>query len=119
MLARAFIVIVGLALTCVGASGKDRAREQHELEGNRAKWEHHRITNYEIRLRDDRCACWHALGYGPIRVVIKQGSVQKAIYEGEMRDGYWAGRAISKSKYRDAHLIATVEQLFQKAQRVI
>jgi hypothetical protein len=51
--------------------------------------------------------------------VIKQGKVARASYEGERRDGYWPGRVISKRTYEKTSLIATVEEVFARAERVI
>jgi Family of unknown function (DUF6174) len=113
------VVIAMVGFICATASGRDKPRELRELRANRAKWQQQHITSYEVRLRDDRCACWHALGYGPVRVIVNRGKVQQAIYEGETRDGYWAGRTIGKSHWQRAHLIATIEGVFEKAEAAI
>jgi hypothetical protein len=112
-------IIALLAFSCTTGSSRNKMGEERELLTNRAKWEQQRIINYELRLHDDRCACWHALGYGPIRVIVKRGKIDRAIYEGERRDGYWAGCTIAKSHWQHAHLIATIEAVFAKAESVI
>src|ERR1700726_2919750 len=105
--ARSSLILVVLALLPAAAFSGDRAAEERELRSNRAKWDSRSITSYELRLRDEACFCLHALGYGPFRVFVKQGKVNKAIYEGERRDGYWPGRVVSKKIYEKTDLIAT------------
>jgi hypothetical protein len=120
IMARASLIFVALAsLPVMGSCGVDSSAERRELEANRAKWKEHAVTAYELRLRDEACFCLHALGYGPFRVVVKQGKVIRAIYEGEMRDGYWPGRVISEETYEKTNLIATVEEVFARAERVL
>jgi hypothetical protein len=116
---RSSVTLLVLALFPAAASGSGRAAEQRELRLNRAKWEQHSITNYQFRLRDEACYCLHALGYGPFRVIVKQGRVARAIYEGEARDGYWPGRVISKKIYEKTDLIATVEEVFARAEKIV
>jgi hypothetical protein len=45
--------------------------------------------------------------------------VTKAIYEGEKRDGYRPGQIVGKKIYEKTDLIATVEELFARAERVV
>lgn len=52
-------------------------------------------------------------------MLVKQGKVVRAIYEGEKRDGYWPGRVIPKQTYEKTALIATVEEVFARAERVL
>ena len=113
------LILLLLILLPVGALAGVRSAERRDLQINRAKWERHGITSYELRLRDENCFCLHALGYGPFRVIVKQGKVVKAIYEGENRDGYWRGRIIPKKTYAKTHLIATIEEVFARAERVV
>lgn len=115
---RVAVILLTVALTGA-ALGNDKATEQRELRLNRAKWERHGINSYEFRLRDEDCYCLHALGYGPFRVTIKKRKVAKAIYEGEKRDGFWPGRIVPKKIYERTSLIATVEEVFSRAERVI
>jgi hypothetical protein len=117
---RISLILFALAsLSVVASSAADKTSERIELQANRAKWEQHRITSYEFRLRDDDCFCLHALGYGPFHVLVRKGRVARAIYEGETRDGYWPGRVISKKLYEKTILIATVEEIFARAERII
>jgi hypothetical protein len=117
---RTSLILVALASLIVAASSRaDKSSERRELQANRAKWDQHRVTGYEFRLRDEACFCNHALGYGPFRVVVTQGKVVRAIYEGERRDGYWQGRVISKKIYEKTDLIATVEEVFARAEKIV
>jgi Family of unknown function (DUF6174) len=113
------IITVLLALFPVVIVANDRASEQRLLASNRAKWEQQHVTAYEVRLRDENCFCLYALGYGPIRVFVRQGMVVGAIYEGETRDGYWPGRVIPKPIYEKTSLIATIEEVFARAEHVL
>ena len=112
---RLLIMLCVLVLQPTVASSKDKAAERREFQLNRAKWEQRGVISYEFRLRDEACYCLHALGYGPFRVIVKQGRVTKAIYEGEKRDGYWPGRVV----HEKTDLIATVEEVFARAKSVI
>ncbi len=121
MKTRASLIFFVLAsvLVVASSSAANRSLELRELQANRAKWEQHRIANYELRLRDEACYCLHALGYGPFHVTVKQGRVSGAVYEGERRDGYWPGRMISQSAYDQTNLIATIDEVFARAEKVI
>jgi hypothetical protein len=117
---RTSLILIALAsLLGVASSRADKSSERRELQANRAKWDQRRITGYQFRLRDEACFCLHAFGYGPFRVVVKQGKVVRAIYEGEKRDGYWPGRVISKKIYEKTDLIATVEEVFARAEKIV
>ena len=116
---RSLLTLVMLALLPAAAWGGDKAAEERDLQSNHAKWKNRNITNYELRLRDEACYCLHALGYGPFRVIVKHGKVIRATYEGERRDGYWPGRVVPKKIYEKTALIATVEEVFARAERVV
>src|SRR4051812_39541587 len=97
---------------------RDKASEQRELRLNRTKWEHCGITSYDIRLRDETCWC-PPPGRGPFRVSVKGGKITKVVYWGQKGGGYWPGRVVSKKEYSDTELIATVEEVFARAEKVI
>ncbi len=111
---------MALLLTLMAAAGwsSDKAGEQQELQLNRAKWDHRSITSYDIRLRDETCFC-PPPSRGPFRVNVKGGKVIKAVYEGQKGNGYWPGRVVSEKDYDMNGLIATVEEIFLRAEKVI
>jgi len=53
--------------------------------------------------------------YGPLRVIVKNGKIAKAIYVGEKRDSYFPGREV----HERTDLKATIDELFSRAQNVI
>jgi hypothetical protein len=113
------VLLLLTSLLATASASPNTAAERSKFRVNRAKWDQRGITSYEYRLRDETCFCLHALGYGPFRVIIDHGKVAKAIYEGERRDGYWPGRVIPKKTYEKTNLIATVEEVFARAEHVI
>lgn len=115
MKARLRFILPVLVLVSATAFSNDKGTERRELRLNRAKWEHHGINSYEFRLRDENCYCLYGPYYGPIRVIVKNGRVRKAIYEGERRDGFWFGREVREK----TDLIATVDEVFSRAEHLI
>jgi hypothetical protein len=115
MNARNCLLVVLLASMPSIALASSKAGEMRELEANRQKWRRHAVTTYQFRLRDETCYCLYGPYYGPIRVIVKNGKVGKAIYEGERRDGYWYGRIVREK----THLIATVEDVFTRVEQLV
>lgn len=115
MSARHCLLLVLLASMPSIVAGSNKAAEIRELEGNWQKWRRHGIATYQFRLRDETCYCLYGPYYGPIRVMVKNGKVERAIYEGERRDGYWYGRSVREK----TDLVATVEHVFARVKRLI
>jgi len=115
MRARISSILVVLLCTAASTLGISNSSARRELAANRTKWASHGITDYEFQLRDENCFCMYAAYYGPIRVIVRNGKITKAIYEGERRDGYWPGRIVREK----TELVATVEDLFKRAEDVI
>jgi hypothetical protein len=112
MCARISSVFALLIYTAGSTLATDIPSARRELAANRARWARHGIADYEFRLRDETCFCMYAAYYGPIRVIVRDGKIKKAIYEGERRDGYWPGRIVREK----SELVATVED-YSNAQR--
>ncbi len=112
MRARRWLLVPLIALLPPSIEG---SQERAQLQANRAKWQRHGLTDYEFRLRDEACFCNYGPYYGPIRVIVANGTVKKAIYEGERRDGYWPGRVVRER----TELVATVDDVFRRAENVI
>jgi hypothetical protein len=96
---------------------RDKASERRELRLNRTKWTHRGITSYDIRLHEE-CFC-PPPGSGPFRVSVRGGKLVKVVYDGQKCDGYWPGRVLSKKNFDMSDLIATVEDVFARAEKVI
>jgi hypothetical protein len=106
---------IPLLLLALSVQAADRDSELARLEANRAKWVEHGIDDYWVRLRDEACWCLYGPYYGPIRLLVRNGKIRKAIYHGERRDGYWPGRSVEV----ETALKATIEEVFENAKRVI
>src|ERR1041385_8643202 len=117
MSARLLTVFLLLALIPATVWSRDKAAELRELRLNRTKWEHSGITSYDIRLRDETCWCPPPSG-GPFRVSVKGGKITRVVYWGQSGSGYWPGRVVPKKNY-DIGDIATVEEIFARAEKVI
>ena len=50
---------------------------------------------------------------------VKDGKIIKVVYWGQKGGDYWPGRAVPKKDYGDTELIATVEDIFARAEKVI
>jgi Family of unknown function (DUF6174) len=115
MRTRIWMTAALLSQLSAAALCSDKAAEKRQLEINRSKWASHGIKSYQFRLRDETCSCMYGPYYGPIRVIVNDGEVTKAIYEGERRDGYWFGRIVREK----TELIATVDEVFARAENLI
>jgi hypothetical protein len=113
--ARHSLIVLVLALAVVPALALDKSDALAEFATNRAKWNAANIQDYEFRLRDKACWCQFGPAYGPIRNIVRSGRIQRAIYEGERRDGYWPGRKV----HINVQTKATMEDVFARAARLI
>jgi hypothetical protein len=53
--------------------------------------------------------------YGPLRVIVRDGRVERAIYEGEARDGFSFGDEVREKN----GLERTVEDVFSNAEKIV
>ncbi len=89
---------------------QDKAARLEDLQKNEAKWASHRISDYEVTLRNENCYCLYGPYYGPVRVFVKGGRISKVIYLGEARDGFKPGNRL---RGKAAYLAKTIDGLFE------
>lgn len=84
-----------LLLWFVTAGAVAQSPLMEDLARAKSKWESRRFENYSFVISNS-CSCPDPLHRGPLRIVVEEGSLRRAVYLGESRDGYTSGQSVRK-----------------------
>lgn len=87
-------IVAFLFLSCLAPADAMAAPSlADELAQARSKWELQRIEDYSFAI-SNTCSCPTPVHKGPLRIIVREGRVRRAVYLGERKDGYSPGQAV-------------------------